>query len=175
MQKPDLSRGLAHYLRVSTDNKQHPDESFEYQRQRIESAFSHVDADLPVVNEYKDILSGKSNRRPGFQKMLRDARGEKFSHLGVYSVDRIGRNTQETLNIVEELTDLGIEIVVADTPHLDFDTPNGNLFLRIRVAIAQYEVELMSQRVADTKRMSLLRGDWPSQLPDGYRRERVDT
>ena len=137
MTKQPLQPGIAHYLRVSSDNKQHPAESFDYQRQRIESCFERSEIDLPVVTEYRDVLTGKHSKRPGFQEMLEGARSGLFTHLGVYSVDRIGRNHLETLDIIEELSRLGIEIVVADSPHLDIDTPNGNLFLRIRVAIAQ--------------------------------------
>jgi DNA invertase Pin-like site-specific DNA recombinase len=174
MANQQLKPGIAHYLRVSSDNKQHPAESFEYQRQRIESCFEHSSIDLPVVNEYRDVLTGKHSKRPGFQEMLEDAREGRFSHLGVYSIDRIGRNHLETLDIIEELSELGIEIVAADSPHLDFDTPNGNLFLRIRVAIAQYEIEMTSQRVDDSKRASLKAGNWPFQLPDGYRRKKRD-
>lgn len=166
-----LKPGIVLYLRVSTDDKQHPEASFEYQRERIQSCIERANVQLPIVDEYKDILSGRSSKRPRFQQMLSDARDGLFSHLAVYSIDRIGRNTQETLNIVEELNDIGIQVLVADSPNLDLVTPNGNLFLRIRVAIAQYEVEMMSQRVADTKRTMLMGGGWPSQLPDGYRRK----
>ncbi|MBN2149721.1 MAG: recombinase family protein [Anaerolineales bacterium] len=171
MAAQQLNPGIAHYLRVSSDNKQHPAESFEYQRQRIETCFEHSDIDLPVVMEYCDVLTGKTSQRPGFQDMLEGARQGLFSHLGVYSIDRIGRNHVETLDIIEELSDLGITIIAADSPHLDFDTPNGNLFLRIRVAIAQYEIEMTSQRVEDSKKASLRSGNRPFQLPDGYRRK----
>ena len=49
MAKQPLNPGIVHYLRVSSDNKQHPADSFEYQRQRIESCFEHSSIDLPVV------------------------------------------------------------------------------------------------------------------------------
>ena len=104
--------------------------------------------------------------------MLEGACEGLFSHLGVYTIDRIGRNHLETLDIIQELSELGIEIIAADSPHLDFDTPNGNLFLRIRVAIAQYEIEMTSQRVNDSKRASLRTDNWPFQLPDGNRRKK---
>jgi DNA invertase Pin-like site-specific DNA recombinase len=171
MKRTQPKPGVALYLRVSSKDKQHPAASFEYQRQRIQGCIERAETELPVLAEYKDILPGKNPKRPGFHQMLNEARAGLFSHLAVYSVDRIGRNTQDTLNIIDELSELGVEILVADTPNLDIDTPNGNLFLRIRVAIAQYEVELMSQRVVDTKKTVLQAGGWPSQLPDGYRRK----
>ena len=171
MKQQQIKPGIVLYLRVSSDDKQHPEASFEYQRQRIQTCVERAEVDLPILTEYRDILSGKNTKRPRFQQMLTDARAGLFSHLGVYSIDRIGRNTQDTLNIVEELNNIRIQILVADTPNLDLITPNGNLFLRMRVAIAQYEVELMGQRVADTKRTILKAGGWPAQLPDGYKRK----
>jgi site-specific DNA recombinase len=166
--KPTPISGIALYLRVSTDDMQNPENSFEYQRQRIEACVDRCDLNLPIVSEYSDVLSGRTPQRPDYQKMLDDARNGMFSHIATYSVDRLGRNTQETLNALEELSTQGIEVVVADSPNLDMETPSGNLFLRMRVIIAQYEVEMMSQRIHDTKRAILASGGWPSTLPDGY-------
>jgi site-specific DNA recombinase len=160
--------GIALYLRVSTDDMQNPENSFEYQRQRIEDCVERCDINLPIVAEYSDVLSGRTAQRPDYQRMLDDARNGMFSHIATYSVDRLGRNTQETLNALEELSTQGIEVMVADSPNLDMETPSGNLFLRMRVIIAQYEVEMMSQRIHDTKRAILASGGWPSTLPDGY-------
>jgi len=164
--------GIAQYLRVSAADVQNPQNSFDYQRQRIQSSLGQVDNDLPVVAEYADILSGLNSKRPQYQKMLEDARRGKFSHLAVYSIDRLGRTTEETLRTVQELVDMGVEVMVADTPNLQMSTPAGNLLLGIRAVIAQYEVEMLSQRVKDTKRMMLLNGDWPAVQPDGYTRVR---
>jgi len=147
---------------------QNPENSFEYQRQRIQDCIERGDVAPPIVTEYSDILSGKTSRRPGYQKLLQDARTGLFTHLAIYSVDRLGRNTQETLTFLDELTKLGVEVMVADSPNLEMDTPSGNLFVRMRVVIAQYEIEMMSQRIKDTKRAILSAGGWPSTLPDGY-------
>lgn len=166
--KQPSSAGFALYLRVSTDDLQNPENSFDYQRQRIARCIERTEITLPIVAEYKDVLSGRTADRPDYQRMLGDARKGMFSHIATYSVDRLGRNTQETLNALEELTNLGIEVLVADSPNLDLETPSGNLFLRMRVIIAQYEVEMLSQRIQDTKRAILASGGWPSMLPDGY-------
>jgi len=167
-----LRQGIALYLRVSSDDKQNPDSSFEYQRQRIQACIAQSQNDLPTIVEYSDILSGKNNRRPGYQRMLAEARDSQFSHLAVYSIDRLGRTTEETLSTVQELIRLGIEIVVADSPNMEISSPSGSLLLGIRAVIAQYEVDMFSQRVKDTKRAILLSGGWPAVLPDGYIRRR---
>lgn len=169
MARTELTPGMALYLRVSTEDMQNPENSFEYQRQRVKDCIERSDMVPPVTTEYSDILSGKNSRRPGYQKLLQDARTGLFTHLAVYSVDRLGRNTQETLTMLDELTKLGVEVVVADSPNIDMDTPSGNLLVRMRVVIAQYEIEMMSQRIKDAKRVILMGGGWPSTLPDGYK------
>ncbi len=172
MPENQLRPGMALYLRVSSDDKQNPDNSFETQRQRIQRIHSASADDLPILGEYSDILSGKNNRRPGYQRMLADARSGRFSHLAVYSLDRLGRSTEETLTTVKELIRLGVEIVVADSPNMALTTPTGSLLMGIRAVVAQYEVDMFSQRVRDTKQAILLAGGWPAVLPDGYIRRR---
>jgi DNA invertase Pin-like site-specific DNA recombinase len=72
-------QGIAAYLRVSTDDLQNPENSFEYQRQRILECIERRAVNLPVVQEYTDILSGKTGQRPHYQQMLADARTRGFS------------------------------------------------------------------------------------------------
>jgi DNA invertase Pin-like site-specific DNA recombinase len=169
MREQNIEPGIAIYLRVSDKLNQHPEESFDYQRNRIMRLPIWKDTDLELKEEYRDVFSGQSSARPAFQRMMEDARAGKFSTLIAYSHDRIGRNHLETLTDIDELTDLGIRLLASDSPDLG-DSPSGNLFLRIRVAIAQFETDMASQRVSDSKRASVYRGDWPFPLPDGYRR-----
>jgi site-specific DNA recombinase len=160
--------GIVLYLRVSSDDRQNPANSFEYQRQRIHGVIQRDQSNLPTLGEYQDILSGTNSRRPGYQQMLNDARSGIFSHIAVYSIDRLGRSSDETLTIAREMVELGIGIIVSDSPNLELGTPSGTLLLGVRAVIAQYEVGMLSQRVKDTKRAMLLAGDWPNPLPDGY-------
>jgi site-specific DNA recombinase len=163
--------GIVLYLRVSSDDRQNPVNSFEYQRKRIQDLIERNEAPLPILQEYKDILSGTTNKRPGYQQMLTDARSGLFSHIAIYSIDRLGRSPDETLGTVAEMTRLGVDIIVADSPNMDIDTASGGLFVGIRAVFAQFEVRQLSQRVRDTKRSILLTGGWPSPVPDGYIRK----
>ncbi len=172
MNAKQLKPGIVLYLRVSSDDRQNPENSFDYQRQRIHDVIERGESGLPILGEYQDILSGTNNKRPGYQQMLRDARSGMFSHIAVYSIDRLGRSSDETLGTVREMMKLGVDIVVSDTPNMELATPSGSLFLGIRAVIAQFEVEMLSQRVRDTKRSILLGGGWPSPVPDGYIRKR---
>lgn len=95
-------------------------------------AIEHGDNELPILDEYTDILTGTHSRRPAYQQMLKDARKGVFSHIAVYSIDRIGRSSDEILATVREMIELGIEIIVSDSPNMELTTPSGALFLGIR-------------------------------------------
>lgn len=170
MKTKQLKPGIVIYLRVSSDDRQNPDNSFEYQRTRIMETIARSETGLEVIGEYRDILSGTNTRRPGFQQMLKAARAGLFSHFAVYSIDRIGRSSDETLATVREMMKLGIDIIVADTPNLELATPSGTLYLGMRAVFSQFEVEMLNQRVQDTKRSIAHLGGWPNPIPDGYKR-----
>ena len=167
-----LKQGIALYLRVSSDDKQDPENSFEHQRQRIQSCVAQNQNDLPIIKEYSDILSGKHSKHSGYQHMLWDAYNCQFSHLAVCSIDRLGRSSEETLCNVQAIVEMGIDIIVADSPDMTLAMPGGSPLLGMRAVVAQYEADMLSQQVKDTKRSILLAGGWPAALPDGYTRIR---
>ena len=55
-------------------------------------------SDYTVVNVYSDsALTGKTDNRPAFQKLLRDSQKSLFQAVIVYSIDRFGRNLEQAL------------------------------------------------------------------------------
>ena len=164
-------RGWAIYLRVSDEKKQHPEHSLEAQSQIVRERL--IDrSDLPVVKIYTDIISGQTARRPQYQQMKRDAKSGCFSHLAVYRVDRLGRNTLEGLIAFQEFIELGVEVKTASSPDIDPVTPDGKFFMGMQMLMAQHETEIMRQRMADNKRSILQKGGWPFNAPDGYLNKR---
>jgi DNA invertase Pin-like site-specific DNA recombinase len=163
--------GWAIYLRVSDEKKQHPEHSLEAQLQIVQERL--IDrSGLPVVKIYTDIISGQTARRPQYQQMKRDAKAGHFSHLAVYRVDRLGRNTLEGLIAFQEFIELGIEVKTASSPDIDPVTPDGKFFMGMQMLMAQHEIEIMKQRMGDSKRAILRQGGWPFNVPDGYLNKR---
>ncbi len=105
--------GWAIYLRTSSEDHQKPELSRARQRAVIESnVLAH--SELPVIDEYVDVLTGKTPNRVGYQKLLADARAGKFSHVIVERADRFGRDDTEALRAIDELhrlvSELGLRI-----------------------------------------------------------------
>ena len=167
--KSDSERiqGWAIYLRVSDEKKQHPEHSLEAQMQVIQERLIGR-SDMPVLKVYKDIVSGQTSRRPQYQQMKRDAKAKMFTHLAVYRVDRLGRNTLEGLIAFQEFIELEIDVKTAGSPDIDPTTPDGKFFMGMQMLMAQHETEIMKVRMDDSKRAILRQGGWPFNAPDGY-------
>ncbi|MBK8030475.1 MAG: recombinase family protein [Chloroflexi bacterium] len=106
--------GWAVYLRTSSEDHQKPELSRARQRAIIESnVLAH--SDMPVYDEYIDVLTGKTPNRTGYQRLLADARAGKFSHVIVERADRFGRDDTEALRAIDELHQFGVGVRSANS------------------------------------------------------------
>jgi len=131
---------VAIYIRVSTKQQEAQTQDFpltEYCERNK----------LKVFKKYIDIgESGSKDSRPQFNLMLEDMRKNKFKGVVVYKLDRIGRSTQHLLKLFEEFNKRGIEFISL-TQNIDTTTPEGRMFLKMLMIMAEYERELIVDRV----------------------------
>ncbi len=97
------------YVRVSSD-KQVRGESLEIQRSEIETYCNSKGFKLKEIYDDKG-WSGGYEERPGFQKMMLEARNGKFETVVVYDHSRFARDLTDTLVYVRELRNNGIEFI----------------------------------------------------------------
>jgi DNA invertase Pin-like site-specific DNA recombinase len=95
--------------------------------------------------EYSDQISGTTERRPGLDAMMKDARRRKFSTVLVWSLDRVGRSLPHLVTLIAELESLGIAFVSLKEG-LDLTTAAGKLQLHILAALASFERERLRER-----------------------------
>jgi DNA invertase Pin-like site-specific DNA recombinase len=130
------------YARVSTNNShQNPDmqlrELRDYcQRRGWEISGEYVDAGI----------SGAKEHRPELDRLLADCRKRKADAVLVYRYDRFARSLRQLVNALEEFRALGIEFVSLHEG-VDTSTPNGRLVFGIFASIAEFERELIRDRV----------------------------
>lgn len=99
--------------------------------------------ELGVDGIYIDKVSGKNTNRPQLKAMLEYVR--HGDTVIVSEISRFARNTKDLLDLVEMLTDKGVEFV-SKKEAIDTTTPTGKFMLTIFGAVAELEREYILQR-----------------------------
>ena len=127
------------YARVSTE-KQSTDRQVE---QLNQIAKNH---NWEVVKTYIDVCSGARTSRPNFDLMMKDAFAREFETVMCMELSRIGRNTKHLLETVEKLSDKKIDLYIHNQ-QIDTSSPTGKLFFTVASAFANFERDLIRERV----------------------------
>jgi DNA invertase Pin-like site-specific DNA recombinase len=100
-----------------------------------------------VFDDYVDQgVSGSKDSRPELNRLMADARRRKFDIVLVWKLDRFGRSLRHLVNALAEFESLGIAFVSL-SDNLDLGTPSGRLMFNIIGAMAEFERELIRERV----------------------------
>ena len=136
-----MNTNVAAYARVSTLLGQNVENQLVVIRELCQNR------KFNLIGEYVDEgISGKSEKRPSLDRLIRDARMGKFKILVIYSIDRLGRSTKHLLNLIDDFKHYGVSIISL-RENLDFSTPTGQMALTMISAVAQLEAELISERI----------------------------
>src|SRR5258707_11380654 len=132
---------VAIYARVSTSNGQNPEMQLEelrtYCRRR----------GWEVAGEYTDAgISGAKEHRPALDRLLITCRKRLVDAVVVYRYDRFARSLRQLVNALEEFRSLGIDFISLHEG-VDTSTPNGRLVFGIFASIAEFERQLIRDRV----------------------------
>jgi putative DNA-invertase from lambdoid prophage Rac len=102
-----------------------------------------------LAGVYQDQMSAAKASRPGLDQLIADARKRKFDIVVVWKLDRFGRSLVHCVSGIQELASLGIRFI-ASPQGLDTDesNPASKLLLHILAAVAQFERELIRERVS---------------------------
>ena len=101
-----------------------------------------------ISKEYVDAgISGTSTSRPELSRLLTDAHKGCVAGVLVWRLDRLGRSLRHLVTVVEDLLARGIDVISATEPHMDSTTPTGRLLRNIFASVAEYEREMIRERV----------------------------
>jgi DNA invertase Pin-like site-specific DNA recombinase len=97
--------------------------------------------------EYTDAgVSGTQRHRPQLDALMRDARRRLFDVVLVWKFDRFARSLKHLIESLDEFNALGIDFISL-TEGVDTTTPAGQLLFHIVGAVAQFERDLIAERV----------------------------
>lgn len=102
-----------------------------------------------LVGTYQDQMSGAKASRPGLDQLIADARRRRFDIVVVWKLDRFGRSLVHCVSGIQELASLGVRFI-ATSQGLDTDesNPASKLLMHILAAVAQFERELIRERIS---------------------------
>jgi DNA invertase Pin-like site-specific DNA recombinase len=130
------------YLRVST-----LDQTTANQERELRQVAERTSCE--VVKVYKDHgISGTRGRdkRPGFDKLCRDAARREFDMVMAWSVDRLGRSLQDLVAFLSEIHALKVDLYLHQQG-LDTTTPGGKAMFQMMGVFAEFERAMIQERV----------------------------
>ena len=97
---------------------------------------------------YEDFaISGKKNDRQGISRLMKDAEAHAVEAVGVVELSRIGRSISFIHKTLEELSKLGIKVVLTNSnTSLDYDTLEGRALIGGLSLAADIEWMLIKER-----------------------------
>jgi len=114
-------------------------------------------------------FSGATIDRPALQRLLADIAAGRVDTIVVYKIDRLTRSLADIAKIVEILDARGASFVSV-TQQFNTTTSMGRLTLNILLSVAQFEREVIGERIRDKIAASKKKGMWMGGIPPlGYR------
>src|ERR1700740_1145374 len=114
-------------------------------------------------------FSGATMDRPALHQLLADITAGRVDTVVVYKIDRLTRSLADFAKIVEILDARGASFV-SITQQFNTTTSMGRLTLNVLLSFAQFEREVISERIRDKIAASKQKGMWMGGVPPlGYR------
>lgn len=136
------------YARYSSDLQR--EESIEGQLRAIETfaAQNHI----AVVDTYVDrAVSGTTDQRPDFQRMVQDAKEKRFDLVIVHKLDRFSRSRYDSLGYRSLLKRNGVQLISV-LEQFDSDSPESIITESVLEAMNEYYVRNLAREVEKGKR-----------------------
>ena len=162
-----MSKKVCIYARVSTDKQTTANQLNELRAVATRMGYT-------VVQEYvENGISGAKSRtdRPFLDAMLKDAVRGRFDMVMCWSIDRLGRSLQNLVEILNELQQIKVDLYFLQQG-MDTSTSSGRMMFSIFGALAEYERNLIRERVMAGLQTAKSRGvklGRPTKMNEGMR------
>ena len=128
---------------------------------------------IKIIGEYIDRdLTGKVDRRPEFQRMIKDSNKKMFQYVIVYQFDRFARNIYDNLGHERRLKENGVKVLSA-MEHVE-DSASGRFMRNVLLSHNQYYSEELAQKVKRGMYDTFLKGYSSGSVVYGYDKLKVD-
>jgi site-specific DNA recombinase len=125
---------------------------------------------VELAEQYDDGgFSGGTLERPALRRLMADIEAGRVDVVVVYKIDRLSRALMDFARLVEVFDRCGVTFVSV-TQSFNTTTSMGRLTLNVLLSFAQFEREVIGERIRDKVAASRRRGMWMGGfVPMGYR------
>ena len=127
------------YLRCST-----LEQSTDLQRREIDRFLEQ--RGWGVAHYYEDKASGTNSNRPQLKLMMNDIRSGHGKMVVVWRLDRFARSLKDLITMLQELSERNVAFI-SIKDNIDLTTSTGRLMVHLLGAFAQFEADLIKERV----------------------------
>jgi DNA invertase Pin-like site-specific DNA recombinase len=169
---PAAKRRCAIYTRKSTTHGL--EQEFSSLDAQWEACAAYVKAQpgWELVSERYDDggFTGANLERPAFRRLLADVMAGRVDVVVVYKIDRLSRSLLDFANLMERFRKAGAFFVSVTQPFLSADSDAmAQLLLNVLMAFAQFERQMIAERIRDKVVASRRKGLWTGgHVPFGY-------
>lgn len=153
------------YARYSSHNQR--DVSID-QQVKVDRGFASEQG-LTVIEVYADrAISGTTDNRPEFQRMIEDSKKGLFQYVIVYSLDRFARDRFDSVTYKRILKENGVRVLSA-MEHIT-DDPSGVLMEAVLEGLAEYYSKELATKIRRGLQDNAEKCLVACSLPYGYRK-----
>ncbi len=161
-----MGQRAAIYARVSTSDQS-------CARQLRDLAIFADRGGYDVIGEFRETAPGASVNRAVRNKIMEIAQARGIDAILVTELSRWGRSTQDLLDSLHKLAAWKVSVVAMSGMTFELDTPHGRMMATLLAGIAQFERDLISERVKSGLAAARARGKklgrQPGQRPKSDR------
>jgi putative DNA-invertase from lambdoid prophage Rac len=131
---------VAIYARVST-----ADQDCDRQLRELRAFARRLGAE--VVGTFKETASGAKNDRAERKKVLALAQAREIDAVLVWELSRWGRSLLDLIETLQSLQSWRVSLLAVSGLQLDLGTPHGKLLAGVLASLAEFERDLLRERV----------------------------
>lgn len=167
--KSNIQRKYAIYSRKSrfTGKGESIANQIELCKEKLKKKYENISDDDILIFE-DEGFSGKNTKRPSYQKMLQLCKEGQIQCVIAYRLDRISRNVQDFVKLLEELNVHNIQFFTVNDPY-DISDYTGKAMMMIASIFAELERNIIAERIRDNMHELAKTGRWlGGTTPTGY-------
>lgn len=162
---------VAAYIRVSSDSEDQQNSFVAQNRYYTDLIAGKENWSLVDIYADEGITGTSAEKRPDFQRLLKDCRHGLIDRVLVKSISRFARNTKECLEVIRELKALGIGVCF-EKENIDTCKISGEMLTAVFASLAQEESQSISSNIRWSIQKRMQNGTFvPTTMAFGYARE----